>query len=94
MADVSYSAPHQVFSMPTYWNFKIWCEKGLIAFALKQNEVTIYEDGCKEPYTVEGKVTDRTWLSDFLNDIESGIISHTSCQYASPKAYLLPQNVH
>ena len=24
LADVSYSAPSQVFTMPTYWNFEIW----------------------------------------------------------------------
>lgn len=88
MADVSYSAPHQVFSMPTYWNFKIWCEKGLVAFALKENAVTVYEDGCKEPYTVEGKVTDRTWFSDFLDEIESGNRENTESVLASTECAL------
>ena len=32
LADVSYSAPTQVFTMPTYWEFRLWCEEGLISF--------------------------------------------------------------
>lgn len=34
LADVSYCGPSQVFSMPTYWNFKFWCKKGMLTFCV------------------------------------------------------------
>ena len=46
MGDVSYSAPDgQLFSLPCYWHFRIWGEKGLLDFAYNQPEITLYAKG-------------------------------------------------
>ena len=49
IADVSYSAPSQVFSMPTYWDFKFWCKNGLLTYCLVNNKITIYKNKETEP---------------------------------------------
>ena len=70
LADVSYSAPSQVFSMPTYWNFQIWCEKGLLTFNLINDSVTIYEDGVKEVQVLEGIAPKSDYLIDLIQEID------------------------
>ena len=72
VADVSYSAPSQVFSMPTYWDFKIWCERGLLTFAATQNKVTMYAEGTPEPIVLEETPACGDWLSDLILEIRSG----------------------
>ena len=69
MADVSYAAPHMVFSMPTYWNFEIWCEKGLVTFCYAKPDVTIYEDGANAPEIVAGIPAVTNMLDDFIAEI-------------------------
>ena len=44
-ADVSYCAPSQALTMPTYWNFKFWCEKGLVQFSYNDPNVRVFRDG-------------------------------------------------
>ena len=53
-ADVSSSAPNLCFSMPTYWNFQIWCERGLVTFCYTDPDVTIYEAGTSAPEILPG----------------------------------------
>jgi len=53
-ADVSSSAPNLCFSMPTYWNFQIWCERGLVTFCYTDPDVTIYEAGASAPEILPG----------------------------------------
>jgi len=46
MGDVSYAAPDgQLFSLPCYWHFRIWGEKGLLDFAYNQPEITLFAKG-------------------------------------------------
>lgn len=69
LADVSYAAPSMVFTMPTYWNFEVWCEKGLITFCCANKEVTVYENGASAPEIIPGKPADTNMLDDFLAEI-------------------------
>lgn len=69
LADVSYSAPSQVFSMPTYWEFRFWCEKGLLTFNYIDAAVTIYEEGTPEPITVNCPPATRDYLHELANEI-------------------------
>ncbi|MBQ7315235.1 MAG: Gfo/Idh/MocA family oxidoreductase [Clostridia bacterium] len=72
LADVSYSAPSQVFSMPTYWEFRLWCERGLLTFRYTDEAVTLYEEGHAESIrlTYDQEITD--YVDELLHDIESG----------------------
>ena len=72
IADVSYSAPSQVFTMPTYWDFKIWCKKALIHYNITSNKVTVYEDGETVPKSVEFETQTSDYLIDLLNEIKCG----------------------
>lgn len=69
LADVSYSAPGQVFSMPTYWDFKFWCERGLLTFHYTDSRVTIYEEGNPKPQILEGLPPERGYLDAFIEEI-------------------------
>lgn len=69
LADVSYSAPAQVFSMPTYWNFKFWCERGLLTFQYTDSRVTIFEEGVAEPQILEGIMPEKGYFEKFMEDI-------------------------
>lgn len=65
MADISYSAPSQVFSMPTYWEFRFWCERGLLTFCYAKSEVTVYEDGKTAPTVYSCGEATEDYLTEF-----------------------------
>jgi len=92
IADVSYSAPTQVFSMPTYWDFKIWCEKGLLTFAATQPKVTVYKQGSPEPIALELLPETSDWLADLVEEIRSGASTFTESVFRSSRQALLLQN--
>ena len=71
LADVSYSAPSQVFSMPTYWEFRVWCDKGLLTWNFAKPTVTLYEEGTTAPITPEGIDSDQDYLWEFAEEIET-----------------------
>ena len=72
LADVSYSAPSQVFSMPTYWEFRIWCERGLLTLHYTDSRVTLYEEGGSDPVLLEGEPNGQDYLWEFVSEIQSG----------------------
>ena len=87
LADISYSAPSQVFSMPTYWEFRFWCEKGMMTFSYADDKVTIYKDGDKIPIIADNVPYGDDWLCDFIRQIEKNDIATTehtlkSCETA------------
>ena len=88
VADVSYSAPSQVFSMPTYWDFKIWCERGLITFAATQNKVTMYAEGSPAPIVLEETHACGDWLADLILEIRSGNNAFTESVFRSSRQAL------
>ena len=69
LADVSYSAPSQVFSMPTYWEFRIWCAKGLLSFSLNDPELTVYEEGQRDPIRIACPASDWDYLRELAEEI-------------------------
>lgn len=69
LADISYSAPSQVFSMPTYWNFHFWCEKGLVTFCYTGNDVTVYQESIPEAQILPGITPKTNVLEDFLQQV-------------------------
>ena len=92
IADVSYSAPSQAFSLPSYWEFRVWCEKGMLSFNRPDSVVTVYMQGEKEPkrYTELPNVpTD--YLSDFEKEIQNDTREMTENILASTRFALLLQ---
>ena len=72
LADVSYSGPSQVFSMPTYWEFRIWCARGMLTFNYVSPTVTVYAEGQPEPMVYEGLPLRGDYLDEFAAAIENG----------------------
>lgn len=93
LADTSYSAPSQVFSMPTYWNFKFWCEKGLVTFCYNDKEVTVYEDGKSGPIYLAGEEVTVDWLDDFMAEIRNDQNGFTESVFRSTKKALQLQQI-
>lgn len=90
MADVSYSAPIQAFSLPTYWSFRFWCEKGLLTFCYTQPDAMVYEQG-QSPRSVAGKAPKQDYLEDLIDEIGSGDNDFTQSVLASTGAALMLQ---
>lgn len=69
IADVSYAAPDSIgFDMPSYWDFKIWGSKGMLAFAVGRNEIELYQNGSHSVKTYSGISAPTDYLSDFLRE--------------------------
>ena len=90
-ADVSYAAPSQVFSMPTYWSFQIWCERGLVTFCAVNHDVTVYEEGIKEPQIISGKDHTIDMLTEFVREWQSAEAVMTQRVLESTQTALLIQ---
>lgn len=69
MADVSYSAPLQIYNSDVYWNFKFWCDKGMLTFHYSDNRVWVYKHEDKEPLILDGIVDGKNYLDDLIDDI-------------------------
>ena len=69
LADVSYSAPSQVFSLPSYWEFRIWCDRGMLTLSYNDPAVTVYEEGIPTPQRYEGLSPICDYLEDFAREI-------------------------
>lgn len=74
--------------MPTYWNFQIWCEKGLLTFRLTDNNVTVYEEGIPEAQVFEGIPPKSDYLKDLLREIEENTHELTGSVIASARTAL------
>ena len=77
LADVSYAAPSQVFSMPTYWEFRIWCDRGLLTLSLNDPAVAVFEEGIREAQRYEGLPPICDYLGDFASEIAQNTRSLT-----------------
>lgn len=71
LADVSYSAPSQAFSMPSYWEFRFWCDRGMLQLAYNDDRLTLFEDGEPETLRIECDKTSETYLTEFIAEIEN-----------------------
>jgi len=66
MADVSYAAPKFEGIMPTYWDFYLWGNKGMLNFNLKSNEIRIYKT---EEKIIECEIRKTDYLNAFIKEI-------------------------
>ena len=66
MGDVSYSAPS--FGLPTYWNFCLWGEKGMLNFNRIDRNLYLYKEDCKEIIECEDAKSD--YMRDFIDETE------------------------
>jgi predicted dehydrogenase len=71
LADISYSALSLVYNTDIYWNFKFWCDNGLVTFNWNNPDVTIYKFGEKEPKILKGVKDEKNYLDDLLDEIET-----------------------
>jgi len=91
MADVSYAAPSM--PVPTYWNFKFWCEKGMLTFHMHDPHVTVYGMDAAKPEIHEGKPCTKDYLQDFKYAIADGSDSMTESVIASTRTVLQMQQL-
>lgn len=91
LADVSYSAPSQAFSLPSYWEFRVWCDKGMLQFNWATPSVTVYIEGKKDPVCYSDLAENGDYLSEFANEFQGGIRRMTDNILASTKTALLLQ---
>ena len=91
LADVSYSAPTQAFSLPSYWEFRFWCERGMLSFNYAENKVTVWKEGESAPLVFDGIVSDNDYLSELEAEIREGRSEVTENVLASSRAALLLQ---
>lgn len=78
MADISYSAPKMAITLPTYWEFRIWCERGLLTFNYRDEQVTLYEQGVDMPQFIQWDGARGSYLEELLSEIRTGSSSSTS----------------
>lgn len=71
IADVSYSAPMQIYKSDTYWNFKFWCDKGMLTFSYNDNRVFVYKHDKAEPMILDGVMDECNYLDDLIAEIEN-----------------------
>lgn len=82
IADTSYSSSVAVYASNDYWNFKFWCEKGMLTFSWSNPDVTVYYVDKPEPEVFKGE-KGSNWLDDFIKDVESGDMATTIEMLAS-----------
>ena len=69
-ADVSYASPDGMrYSMPTYWEFRIWGTEGMLTFSRNLPELTLYKKDSDHPETIHPTPAPKTMLEDFLDCI-------------------------
>lgn len=66
MADVSYAAPKFNGLLPTYWDFTLWFEKGMIRFNLKDSSLHIFQS---EEKIIDCENTSIGYLKDFHDEL-------------------------
>ncbi len=71
LGDVSYFAPDSCgYSLPYYWDFIFWGDKGVIHTNISSNEIEVTVNGNKELRRVAGaSALQPDYCSDFINDI-------------------------
>ena len=77
LADVSYSAPSQAFSLPTYWEFRFWCDRGMLQLAYNDKQLTLHEEGVPQPQRIECDCTSSGYLGELIDAIENDCMAAT-----------------
>ena len=67
IADVSYSAPDtQGYTLPAYWHFRVWGEKGMMEWSYSSDGVMFYPAGETGGRKLDGLPPEKTYLDRFL----------------------------
>lgn len=77
MADVSYAAPKTGDFLPTYWEFRIWCDQGLITFNWRDPFISVYTNGCSQPEILRWEESTGGYLPELLAELETGVKAAT-----------------
>ena len=93
LADVSYSSPPDVDPLPTYWEFRFWCDNGMMTFSYYSKTVTVYRDGTKDPIVIECKNVSEDYLDEFCRDIRENLFERTESVLRSTEVALNIQHV-
>ena len=88
IADVSYSAPMQYYKTDNYWNFKFWCEKGMLTFNFNSKALTIYDMDSQEPRVIPVVDEGAYYLDDLIKDIKEDNREFTESVFVSSKVAL------
>jgi len=91
LADVSYSAPSQAFSLPTYWEFRFWCDRGMLQLAYNDKQLTLFEEGTPEPIRIFCDCSSSGYLGEFVDAIENNSMTATENVLVSTEQTLLIQ---
>lgn len=94
IADVSYAAPNSLgFVMPTYWEFKIWGQDGMIKFNYNDAGVYLYKNGNSDVEIYDGINPDKNYFDKFLNDIYNNTYEYSDSVLTTVKETLKIQNI-
>ena len=74
--------------MPTYWEFRIWCAKGLLSFSATDPVVTLYEEGVPTPQKFDGKTVGFDYLTEFYDAITKNDPTMRENLFATARATL------
>jgi len=88
LADISYAAPKTAAFLPTYWEFRFWCDRGLITFHYDDPFVTIYTPGSGEPEVIGWDGDLGGYLPELLLELDTGCRRATENVFASTETAL------
>ena len=88
MADISYAAPKTADFLPTYWEFRFWCDKGLLTFNYRDTFVSVYTAGSGQPEVVTWEGDLGGYLPELLRELETGSQEATENVLASTETAL------
>jgi len=71
MADISYSSPKFGDVLPTYWEFRIWCDRGMLTFNYRDPDITLYEQEGKQAEVISWTDACGSYLEDLIREIET-----------------------
>lgn len=77
IADVSYSAPDSAFSLPGYWRFSFWGEKGMLECRLGEKSILMAQNGRPAERITVPAVSDEDCLRDLLHAVRGEAYAFT-----------------
>lgn len=90
MADVSYSSPKFDEILPTYWEFRVWCDRGMLTFNYKEPQLTLFEEG-QLPQKIGWDGSCGSYLMDMIKEIETDAFAATENVLKSTATALMLQ---
>ena len=88
LADISYSSPKVPYLLPSYWEFRIFCERGMLSFDYAEPTVSVFEEGSAAPEILDGHAPALSVLEEFSAAIASRDLAVTESVLASSESVL------